>query len=416
MPTPTTWAPAKQFLGIAAEAVQGTPVAMTFTQLVNAIKPKDAPKFLDDKSWRGSMGTDAFAEVAGVKISEVDLGGPVYGDGMGFWFRNILGDVAVTGTPTGSGATTLSAQAVAGATSLSTVATIPNGTLVQVGTGATAEVVTTGTPTGSGPFTIPITTPSTGLLFTHASAQAVTPVTGPYTYAWSLLNSGSGQPVSHTLTHYLGPTATSGARQYPGACLSELGLKFNAESELFTWSGKATAFPSVALGSAPTANPTSILPIASWVTKIGIGGPASGGTLVNTVTDGELTIKREVTPYYTATNSQSPYIIQRGGLSVEGKLNFGAVADESALLYMLNNTQPQLQILISNGLAGTNLITVQIDCQVAAFLTSEADTSKTAVGYQTSFKPVFNTTNAGGSGGQSPIKVSVTCNVAPNTY
>lgn len=416
MPTPTTFAPAKQFLGIANEATQGTPVAMTFTQLVDSLKPKDTPKFLEDKSWRGSMGTEAFAEIAGVKSATFDLGGPVYGDGISFFLRNILGDVAVTGTPTGSGATTLASSAAAGATSISTAASIPNGTLIQIGTGATAEVVTTGTPTGSGPYTIPVATPSTGLVYAHASAQAVTPVTGPYTYAWSLLNSGTGQPISHTLTHALGPTATSGARQYPGTVLSELGFKFNAESELFTWVGKAMSWPSVVLGSAPTASPTTVLPVASWQTKVGIGGVASGGTLVNTVTDGEVTIKRETDIIYTATGVQTPYIIQRGGLSVEGKLNFSAVADESALLYMLNNTQPQLQIVTTNGLAGTSLITVQVDCQVAAFIDAAPETSKTAVGYQTGFKAVFNTTNAGGSGAMSPIKVSVTCNVTPNTY
>lgn len=416
MPTPITWAPAKQFLGVANEAVQGTPVAMTFTELVSSMKNKDVPKWLEDKSWRGSMGTDAFAQIQGVKAADFDLGGPVYGDGLPFFLRNIMGDLATTGTPTGSGATTLAAQAGAGATSLSTVASIPNGTLVQVGTGATAECVTTGTPTGSGPYTIPITTPSSGLVYTHASAQAVTPVTGPYTYAFSLLNGGSGQPISHTLTHYLGPTATSGARQYPGACLSEMGFKFNAESELFSWTGKGTSFPTVILGSPPTANPTSILPIASWQTKVGIAGPASGGTLVSTVMDGEINLKRELGVYYTTTGVQTPYVIQRGGLMVEGKLNFGAVPDESPLLYMLNNTQPILQIVHSNGLSGTNLITVQFDIQVAAFTTAEAETSKTAVGYQDAFKAVFNTTNAGGSGGLSPIKVSVTNNIAPNTY
>lgn len=417
MPTPITWAPAKQFLLVGNETVQGSPVAGTFTQLVSSMKLKDMPKWLEDKSWRGSMGTDSFAEIQGVKAADFDLGGPVYGDGLPFWLRNIMGDVATTGTPTGSGATTVATGgAAAGATSFPATASIPLGTLVQIGTGATAECVTTGTPTGSGPYTIPITAPSTGLVFAHAAAQAVTPVTGPYTYAWSLLNSGSGQPISQTLTQYLGPTATSGARQYPGACLSEVGLKFNAESELFSWTGKGMSFPTVILGSTPTANPTTVLPVASWQTKVGIGGPATGGTLVSTVTDGDLTLKRELGVFYTATGVQTPYVIQRGGFSVEGKLNFGAVADESALLYMLNNTQPQVQIVISNGLSGTNLITVQIDMQVAAFNASEADTSKTAVGYQDGYKAVFNTTNAGGSGGMSPIRVSVTNNIAPNTY
>jgi hypothetical protein len=415
VPTPTTYAPAKQFVGIATETSQGTPVAMTSTILVDEVKPKDNPTFLDDKSWRGSMGTDAFAKIAGTKTAEVELGGPAYGDGLGFFLRNILGDLAYTGTSTGTGGTTLSSTAAVGASSITTAATIPSGTTVQIGTGATAECFVTGTPTGSGPYTIPLATPTGGLAYQHASSQPVQPVTAPFTQTHSLLNSGGGQPPSHTLTHFLGPTATSGARQYPGLCLSEVGLKWNSESELLTWSGKGTSFPSVPLGSAPVSAPSTSLPVASWRMLVGIGGPASGGTQIATVTDGELTIKRELSPYFTVTGTQNPYIIQRGGLSVEGKLNFVA-ADESPLLYMLNNSQPQLQLFLDNGLTGVNKVVFQVDCQIAAFTEAEPDGTKSAVEYGNSFQALFNTTNAGGSGGYSPIKVSVTNNVPAGTY
>jgi hypothetical protein len=413
-----TYASSKQFVGIAPETTQGTPVAMTATQLLTAFTPADKPTFLKDQAWRGSMGTDSFNQILGTSTADISLGGPVFGDTIGFWLRNILGDCAVTGTPTGSGATTLSAAAVAGAGSISTTATIPAASMVQIGTGPSAEVFTTGTPTGSGPYTIPLSTPAGGLAFAHATAQTVVPVVaaGPFTYAWSLLNSGGGQPPSHTLTHALGPTASVGARAYPGFCMSQCNLSFNAESELFAWTGQGTSWPSVAAGAAPTANPTTVLPVASWKTKVGIGGPASGGTLVPTVTDGEVDLTRELEPVFTATGVQTPYLIQRGGLTVAGKVNFAAVSDESALLYMLNNTQPQLQLLCSNGLPGTNLITVQVDCQAAAFTEAAPDASKAAVGYQDSFEALFNTVNAGGSGGQSPVKVSVTCAVAPGSF
>lgn len=416
MPTPVTYAPAKQFLGIANETTMGTAVLPSFTQLIDSLKPSDKPTFLKDQAWRGSMGTNAFNQIAGVKHAELDLGGPLFGDAISFFFRNILGDVAVVGTPTGSGSTTLSALAAVGATTISTVATIPAATVIQIGSGATSECFTTGTPSGSGPYTIPLSSPTGGLAFAHASAQAVVPVIGPYTYAWSLLNSGTGQPISHTLTHYLGPTATVGARAYPGFCLTGLDLKFNAESALYTWDGKGVSWPSVIAASTPTANGTAIKPIASWQTLIGIGGPASGGTLVSTVSDGEINLMREAVPVFTANGAQLPYIIQRGQFNATGKFNFTAVSDESALLYMLNNTQPQVQVVTTNGLSGTNLITVTVDMAQCAFVTSDVDTSKTSVGYSTSFEPVFNTTNAGGSGGQSPIRISVTCNVTPGTF
>lgn len=417
--TPITWAPSKQFVGTSGpEPVQGTPNAMIFTQLLDSFKPKDVPAFEDDKAWRGSMATDAFNVIQGTKKAEISFGGAVFVDGLGFWLRNILGDMAVTGIPTGSGATTLSSNAAAGATSIPTTATIPASTLVQIGTGASAFVVTTGTPTGSGPYTIPISAPTSGLPYAYTSGTAVTPVTGPYQYAFSLLNTPNSpaQPPSHTLTHYLGPTATSGARQYPGACLSQLSLIVKPENALFTMTGQATSFPSVTLGSTPTANGTSVKPIAAWQTTVGIGGPATGGTLVPWTGDSQFDLKRALGVYYTADGSQLPYVIQRGDFSASGKLGVPAAPDESALLYMLNNTQPQLQYVISNGLSGTNLLSVQIDIAQAAFLTSEEDSSKTAVGYNDTFKCVLNTTNAGGSGGSSPLKITITCNVPPNTY
>lgn len=413
-----TYSSTKQFVGIAQEAAQGTPVAMAATQLLTTFTPSDKPTYIKDQSWRGSMGTDAFAQILGPGTADISVGGPVYGDTAGYWLRNILGDLTVTGTPTGTDATTLSASAEAGATSITTTGSIPAGTLVQIGTGATAEVVTTGTPTGSGPYTLPITTPASGLAYAHASEQDVTPVqaTGPFTYAWSLLNAEGGQPPSHTLTHYLGPTEGGGARQYPGFCMSQFNVTFNAESELFSWTGQGTSWPSVIASAAPTANPTTVLPTASWRTKIGIGGPAAGGTLVQTVTDGEVDLTRELQPVFTANGARTPYVIQRGGLSVTGKLNFSAVSDESVLLYMLNNTQPQVQVVCDNGESGANKVVVQIDVQSAVFTQADPDTSKAAVGYQATFEALFNTVNAGGSGGMSPVKVSVTCAVPPGSF
>ncbi|MGV9427055.1 hypothetical protein ACWDO7_22565 [Streptomyces sp. NPDC003656] len=411
----TTYAPAKQFVGIANETVQGTPVGMTATLLLDNFKPKDQPKWLEDKAWRGAMGADSFGQIPGVATADLDFGGPVFIDQLGYLLRNIMGDLSVTGTSTGTGGTTLAASAAAGASSISTAATIPSGTVIQIGTGATAEVFTTGTPSGSGPYTIPLTSPTGGLVYAHASAQAVQPVTGPYTYAWSLLNSGGGQPISHTLTHMLGPTAVSGARQYPGACFSEVGFKWNAESDLFTYDAKATSWPSVVLGSPPVANPGTTSPVPSWRMSLGIGGPAAGGTLIPTSTDGELSLKREINPYFTGNGVQTPYVIQRAGLTVEGKLNFVANS-EAPLLYMLNNTQPQLQLKVDNGLAGLNYASVQFDLAQAAFTEAEPDGSKTAVEYSGQFKAVLNTTNAGGSGSYSPCKISVTCNVTPGTF
>lgn len=67
--------------------------------------------------------------------------------------------------------TTLAANSIIGATSVSSTATIPAGRTITIGTGAGAETVTTtGAPTGTGPYTVPV--PALGKA--HTSGDAVT--------------------------------------------------------------------------------------------------------------------------------------------------------------------------------------------------------------------------------------------------
>lgn len=331
-----TYASAKQFLGIAKETTQGTPVAMTATIPIEKMEPEDKPVWLHDKALRGSM-VDSYGMQQGVIKTDFSMSGPVFGDTLGWLLGNILGDLTTTG----------------------------------------------------------------------ASA--------PFTHAFAVLNTGQGQPTSHTLTHFQGPTASVGARQYPGACLSELTLKWNAETELLTFDAKGSSWPSVVPAAAPTSAPSTVTPSASWRGQLGIGGPATGATLVKTVMDGEITIKRALEPVFTTQNVQTPYIIQRGAVDVSGKLNFIA-ADESPYTTMLSNTQPQLQLVIGNGQSGAGQVQVQVDCQLAAYETAKPDFGKAAVGYQTTFIGVANTTNAGTSGGYSPTKVTLTNSVTSGTY
>lgn len=244
-----------------------------------------------------------------------------------------------------------------------------------------------------------------------------TGASAPFSHAFSTLNSGTGQPGTLTITDWQGLPATNQARQFAGACLSELTLKGNAESELITYDAKGTGWASVIAGAIPTPAATSALPVASWRSLLGIGGPASGGTLDGTIGDWEIKISRVLKPYFTAQNSQNPFVIMRGEVSVSGKLNFTVPASEAnALTPMLNNTQPQFQWTISNGGAGATLLTLQVDCQAAAYDTSKIERGAEAVGYSSTFKGVANSTNAGASGGVSPIKITLQNALAAGTY
>lgn len=239
------------------------------------------------------------------------------------------------------------------------------------------------------------------------------PVSSIYTHVASLLNSGTGQPPSHTAVHWQGLTATTRARVYPGLCWSELTLKGNPESTLIERSAKGMGYWSSAY---PTSEPTptnlpALPPIAAWRVELALGG-ALPGAKVAVIREWEITITRKLAVQHTSQNSQAPYIIQRGPIRVTGKFFFSKPSTEAALDYLRNNTQPQFQLLVSNGAAGASAQTMTIDINASAFDMAEINTGDEAIGYDASFRAVGNTTNAGASGGYSPIKVTVTNAVA----
>jgi len=418
---PATYASLKRVLGVAKEATPGTPVNPTMFIPFTKFDWNDKPTWLMDQGVRGVMANDSFAVIQGVEVGEIDFEGPAYADTVGFLLGNLLGDVTATGTataPTG----TLSALSNVGATSVSSSVSIPASTLIQIDTGINAEIVTTtGAPTGAGPFTIPVP----ALTKAHANGVAITAVqsTGSFAHAFSLMNSGAGtgqvagtaQPTAHTFTQFYGPAATSGTRQFTFGCVTEVGFKWNAESEFLTVTAKIVAYISNIPGSGPTAVYTGALPLASWRGQLGIGGPASGGTLVASAESGEFNLKRDVKPKFTAQNSQNPYFFQRGGVTADFK-NVFVMADESQYLNMRNNTQPQYQFVLSNGLTGASALGFQFDMQAAAFTEAKPDFGEEAIRLAVTGKGVLNTTNAGFTGGYSPAKVTITNAVTPGTY
>lgn len=398
--TPT----ALEWLGIGPERnTPGTIVAPTATLPVEKIEPDEKYNFLDDKTMRGMM-ANLFSATGGTQSAEVGFGGPVYLDTIGHVMLNLFGDYSTTGsTPTNS--TTTSAPSAVGATTL-TVASISgytNGSFVQVGTGASAQVVVlSATPSGS-----TLTFANNPLRFPVASSATVTNVVAPFTHTFSLLNSvsgGNGQPQTHTLTHYNGLTGTYKAAQYAYWCASSCAFNMDPE-KLFTHETKGMSYIQQAATAAPT-NAFSTVPVyANWQFAVGIGGPASGGTLVNDVSALSLDIAREVKGYWTASGQQAPYSIGRNALNITGK--FTEVAQNAnPMAELLNNTQPQLQFKATNGLSGAAILAITFNMQVAQVETVKFD-NNTVIEYESSFKAIANATNAGGSGGQSPMSVVI---------
>jgi hypothetical protein len=369
---------------------------------------QDAPTWIDDTSLYGNMSALQGTQQGGVH-SEFSGASPFFGDWTPALFHNILGDLSEDGAYSGAGTTTLSSPAVAGASTITCSASVTTGTAIVVGQGtAHAEIVTTSS-TGVSPTLL------TPLRFGHLTAEVVRPVIAPFTHAESLLNTAQAQPGSLTLVDWIGLTPTTQARAYSGCALSDLSLKGVAESEFISTTFKGLGWPSVPASALPAVVTTTAQPLASWRTLVGFAGPASGGTKVLTVSEFQVDIARQLKATTTMQGSQAPYIIQRGNLAVSGTFTIPVPSDETFFGYMINNTQPQIQLVISNGLAGNALLALQIDLQNGAVKGAQVQKAE-AVGYQITFEGVAQTANAGGSGGRSPIKLTSTNAIGGNSY
>lgn len=393
-----TFSTFKQFVGLAKETTQGTAVAPTQTIPVTKFDPEDKPVALYDKSWTGSMSLDRGLQLGVVKTT-FSMSGYVLADTVVPLLVNIMGDRT---TSFGAVSTTLSSGASAAATTISTAVTVPVGSTLSIDTGSLQETVTVSAVSGAGPFTVTVS----ALKFAHASSTVVTVL---YQHAVSLYNGTTGQPPTHTFTHFQGPVASTGARTYAGGCLDSLNMKFNAATEYFEFDAKGQAWSSQPAGTTPTSAPSAVTPIPSWRGKIGVAGVAAGGTLSPVICDGTIDIKRKLTDVFTVQGSQDPYIIQRGETSVDGKLTVVAT-DETFYNYMRNNTQPQLQMVWSGG--GT---VFQVDMQNVAMETAKFS-AKELIEYDMTYKGLLNSVNPGASGGLSQALFTVQNNTAATNY
>jgi hypothetical protein len=391
-----------QWLGIAKEATAGTAVAPVLSMPFDKIGPDNKPVMLVDKGIRGAMAED-YGDIQGVEIADFPASGNVHLDAIGHFLLNAWGDYQATGTSPTS-ATTVAASTAAGATSFTVgaIGSIVIGSVLQFGN-ATLGTAPTENLLVSNVAGSVVTFATTPTRFAHGTNAAVAIVTAPFSHIFSLLNSGNGQPPTHTLMHHDQLAAAQFARQYAFWCCSGIDFKMNAE-QLFQHDTKGTAVVGVIPGSAPTNTQSGIVAVPNWEFKVGIGGPASGGTLVSNIEDATVSIARALKPKFTLQSAQTPWVIARLGMSVTGKFTFMA-QDESPLLALLANTQQQLQIAMTQG-AGVNTLGITFNHQLAAYEVATIQAPDTLT-YDVSWRALANTTDAGFSGGYSPSKITL---------
>lgn len=213
---------------------------------------------------------------------------------------------------------------------------------------------------------------------------------GPYAHAFTSLNSGDQQPPGHTLWD----NYSVSVRRHFGAQLSALNFSWE-DGGLLAYSAEAQTMGDTVV-AAPVASYGALAPLAAWNSTCLIGGVAAYPK------SGSLNITRsEAGPIHVQDGLQSPRHVWVGALSVEGSCNL-LMENDTYFQQFIDNTQPTLAFAFGSGAAALTFLMSKV---------SWRDPRPTADGgYMTlpiNFKALGNTTDAGASGGYSPMKATL---------
>jgi hypothetical protein len=229
----------------------------------------------------------------------------------------------------------------------------------------------------------------------------------PYTHTISLKNSlTSGtdtQPISYTLTDFYAVDV----RSYPGCQFSDFSLKFNADGML-EYDSKTMGFSSSTV-SDPTPTFSTVLPTPVWRGTVSIGGSA-----VSNAMNGNIDMKRPVTPIYGVASTQDPYQVFLGALEVTGKITF-IMETDAQLENFLNNSQPAIVLNWAYG-SGATEVQIQATITKGAYTAAVIERGQDFVQVTIDLNAQANTTDDGASGGFAPIKWVLKNAKASGTY
>ena len=233
----------------------------------------------------------------------------------------------------------------------------------------------------------------------YGGPDTVTGTAAPYTHKTSLLNTGNGQPTSWTLNYFNGAETW----QLAGAQQAQLDLETKVADSLAKVTSSWMSLPGVKVAN-PTNTPDTNAPMPSWSTTVTVGGTAA-----TVYSDVKVQWKRNTEAVFTATGTQSPYVIFVGELEVTGDLT--AVYDGYAtagndLAAYLANTQPAL--VLKTTPAGDAAHYLQWTSSVTAYTGVTVTGSSKWVEAQAKIEAVANATDVvGTNGGTSPGQFQV---------
>jgi hypothetical protein len=388
--------------GTEASAFTGIPTAPL------SINPNYNP--LRDTNLRGSN-VETYDMQFGSRHAEITIPeSPCYGDTIGHPLRGCLGDYYSSGTASTPVWTTSGALSPgAGPIAVTSGSAAAAGTYIQIDTSTNSEVVKVGTGSTTTSIVVDASTP---IRFSHLSGVSVVTVVSSFTHNFSNLNMASStgsttaQPPSYTVLHRNGIAPTFSADRYLYGHFDT--LKFQAKKDgWFVWDGKVTSFTRSAPSASFPPSFSSVTGLPSWRSTVSVAG-----TQQFNVTDLTVNLSRKMDIVPTADGSQDPYVIGMGPLTAMFDIDFDVAGNETVLTYLENNTKPTFSWTISNGLSGANTVSFAIAGQLAGFEKAPLSVMQQFWGFKASGELLANTTNAGNSGGYSPLAITLINSVA----
>lgn len=226
----------------------------------------------------------------------------------------------------------------------------------------------------------------------------------PNTWTLALLNSGTQQPTSHTVSLF----DAVGQLQWAGCKVSQLQFDYDAGA-LLKWTATLAGLASTVPGSMSMPAQSSEIVMPSWAAACQVGGSAEVRLLT-----AQVTLARQVTAKYNATGAQTPWLQRSDVLGVTGKLAVAVATDSYRSLFLAGSVS-SLDLNYQTG-SGAGLRQLELHCSNVVLTQSARTYGSKWVEVEASFEAAANATDAGASGGLSPVKATLRNNVTSGGY
>jgi hypothetical protein len=322
-------------LGIARETTPNVYLAPTAYIPFTKAEYEDQFVQIKDTSYRGND-SELQGSYQGPSEADWSIDLDAYPDIAGYFLRGIIGPDTVTA----GAATTLSAAAAAGATSITvTSATgIAENDVLQLGSGATLEYVTV-TAISTDVLTVTGTSITGELLYAHTSGDAVQ---GQSTHLFK-----QSIVPSDRATFSLTIFDTLTTNQYTGLALSDVDIKIDPKGAI-TLSTKGKSYQGVT-STSMTPSFTAYEPMLGWEWVMANSYLPSGSAQTRGLTM-DLKTSRKLDVIHSSNGVQQPREIFQGALSVEGTMKT-IFESEQDLQQFITNSQGVISNVITQPVA-----------------------------------------------------------------